>query len=166
MPAKDLFLSLYAYHTWANQRILDCAEKVSPEQWSATVPISHGSLRVTLFHMMRTEWVWRTLMQEHRLSGPPPRPDSYSNLEELKIRWQEEMQATQAFLKGLDEAELSSPVTITDRSGGESSLVLWDMLTHILIHSIQHRSEAAAMLTNFGQSPGDIDYIFFISPEP
>jgi uncharacterized damage-inducible protein DinB len=166
MPAKDLFLSLYAYHTWANQRILDCAEKVSPEQWNTTVPISHGSLRVTLFHMMRTEWVWRTLMQEHRLSGPPPRPDSYSSLEDLKIRWQDEMQASQAFLKGLDEAELSRPVTITDRSGSESSLVLWDMLLHVLIHSIQHRSEAAAMLTNFDQSPGDIDYIFFISPEP
>jgi uncharacterized damage-inducible protein DinB len=166
MPAKDLLLSLYAYHTWANQRILDCAEKVSPVQWNAPVSTSHGSLRATLFHMMRTEWVWRTLMQEHRLSGPPPRPDSYSNLEDLKVRWQEEMHATQAFIKSLKESELSSSVTITDRSGGESSLVLWDMLMHVLIHSIQHRSEAAVMLTDYDQSPGDIDYIFFISPGP
>jgi uncharacterized damage-inducible protein DinB len=36
----------------------------------------------------------------------------------------------------------------------------------LLIHSIQHRSEAAAMLTDFGRSPGDIDYIFFVSMRP
>ena len=163
MPTKDLFLSLYAYHVWANQRILDCAERVTPDQWNAPVSITHGSLRAILFHIMRTEWVWRMLMAKGQLTSAPPQADSFPNLESLKLRWQEEMQATQAFLRSLEDSQLSGPVTVRDRNGAESTMILWDMLSHVLIHSVQHRSEAAAILTDYGQSPGDIDYIFFIS---
>jgi hypothetical protein len=31
-----------------------------------------------------------------------------------------------------------------------------------LIHSVQHRSEAAQILTRLGQSPGNIDFIFYV----
>jgi uncharacterized damage-inducible protein DinB len=35
-------------------------------------------------------------------------------------------------------------------------------LTHLVIHGQQHRTECAAMLTNFEQSPGDIDFIYYL----
>jgi uncharacterized damage-inducible protein DinB len=36
------------------------------------------------------------------------------------------------------------------------------MLAQVLNHGTQHRSEAAALLTAAGHSPGEIDLIFYI----
>jgi uncharacterized damage-inducible protein DinB len=35
-------------------------------------------------------------------------------------------------------------------------------MLHVVLHGMQHRSEAAAILTDYGQSPGDIDLIVFL----
>ena len=39
--------------------------------------------------------------------------------------------------------------------------VVWHFLMAALLHTMQHRSEAAVLLTAYGQSPGDFDFIMF-----
>lgn len=38
-------------------------------------------------------------------------------------------------------------------------------MIHPVNHATQHRSEAAAVLTQFGYSPGDLDLLLFIDVE-
>ena len=35
-------------------------------------------------------------------------------------------------------------------------------ITHVLMHSAQHRAEAAELLTRLGYSPGQLDYMEFL----
>ncbi|HYU21327.1 MAG TPA: DinB family protein [Chloroflexota bacterium] len=47
-------------------------------------------------------------------------------------------------------------------NGAEFRLPLWQMMLHVANHGTQHRSEVAALLTGFGQSPGDLDLLVYL----
>jgi uncharacterized damage-inducible protein DinB len=42
---------------------------------------------------------------------------------------------------------------------------VWQTILHIIFHGTQHRSEAAAILTGYGYSPGDLDFDVFLQEE-
>jgi uncharacterized damage-inducible protein DinB len=41
-------------------------------------------------------------------------------------------------------------------------IAVWQMLAHVINHGTQHRSEAAALLTTAGRSPGELDMIVYL----
>ena len=43
----------------------------------------------------------------------------------------------------------------------ERVLPLWQLLLHMVNHSMQFRSEASILLTAYHQSPGDLDMLIF-----
>jgi len=162
---KDTITTLFRYNSWANAKILNCADNLDEDRFSASTGHSHGSLKGLLFHMMRTEWVWRNLCQTGALTQRPLRRKNFSDLEAIQKGWAEEEKLMAAYLDDLSEADLNEVKHLKDRRGNVHTYEIWQMLVHLLLHSMQHRSEAAAILTDYGHSPGDLDFIFFIGEQ-
>ena len=69
-----------------------------------------------------------------------------------------EEEAMRDYQGSLRDADLDRVVTYHNTRGEQLSARLWHILYHVVNHGTQHRGEAAAMLTDLGHSPGDIDF--------
>ena len=166
MNRKDI-QSLLDYNRWCNARILGTAAQLTDEQFLAPGTFPHGGLRATLVHLLFAEWMWRM-----RWQGTPPdfhyrlKPEEFPTLAALQARWTEEEALLEEFVADLTEQKLMSELEYTATEGGRHKRVLWETMAHLVNHGTQHRSEAAAILTDLGHSPGDIDLIVFMNQRP
>ncbi|HEY4666548.1 MAG TPA: DinB family protein [Anaerolineales bacterium] len=157
----ELIQTLYHYSAWANLRILDTAAKATAEQFMAEVGVSYSSLRDTLVHVMSSQWMWL-----NRWTGTSPRsrlePAEYPDLASVRARWGEIEANTQLFLSELTPAQLGGVVNYLTIEGEPRAYPLWQLMLQQVNHATQHRSEAAVMLTQFGHSPGDLDFVIYL----
>ena len=160
MNKQDIQL-LYKYNQWANERILNAASRLTSEQFLAEAEYPHGGLRGTLTHILFAEWIWR---KRARGDSPTIRlaPEDFPTFDSLRARWQAEGIELLRFIDSLTDEQLSATFQYKSTKGDPYENVLWQILAHVVNHGTQHRSEAAAILTEFGHSPGDIDLIVFL----
>jgi uncharacterized damage-inducible protein DinB len=141
---------LFGYDRWASTRILDAAFGIDEGIWTAPNAIGDRGLAGILVHALGAHQRWR-----HHLSGsdeqaPRPEDTPLPTVAGLLAAWETEWSAMDAWLSSLDDAAM----TVTD-----NGLPYWQMLAHVVNHGTQHRSEAAALLTAAGHSPGDLDMV-------
>ena len=160
MNKQDILL-LYQYNQWATARILDSAAKLTQEQYLAQASFPHGGLQGTLVHALSAEWIWRT-----RWEGSSPtsllKKEEFPTFASLRARWSEEEKKLMEFVETVSEERLNSTFDYTNTSGKPFTRVMWQVMAHVVNHGTQHRSEAAAMLTDLGHSPGDLDLISYL----
>ena len=161
MDTQDI-LTLYRYNQWANAKILSSAAQVTQEQFLADASFPHGGLRGTLVHALFAEWIWR---QRWEGTSPTVRfaPADFPTVESLQARWAVEEKQLMEFVDELTDERLNSTFAYTNTSGKPFTKVLWQAMAHVVNHGTQHRTEAAALLTEFGHSPGDIDLILLLT---
>jgi uncharacterized damage-inducible protein DinB len=156
---------LYEYNDWANHRILAAAAQVTPEQYAAPADFPYGGLRGTLLHILDAEQSWR-----HQLAHGYWPEDlleaDYPTLAALQEAWQREEEVRRTYLDGLKDDDLTRIVRYPIDSGVIRERLLWHCLLHLANHGTQHRAEAAAMLTTYGCSPGDVDMTLFLNERP
>jgi uncharacterized damage-inducible protein DinB len=158
---KQDVLTLYRYNQWTTAKILNCTANVTHEQFVAPASFPHGGLRGTLVHALFAEWLWR-----NRWEGSSPTTrfqlEDFPDFESLHRRWMYEEEKLMAFVEGLSDERLNSPFSYHDTKGRPFERVLWQAMMHVVNHGTQHKTEAAAMLTELGHSPGDIDLIYYL----
>jgi uncharacterized damage-inducible protein DinB len=163
MKIQDIMI-LYDYNYWATRRILATGAQVSLEQFLAPAAHSYGGLRGTLVHTLDTEFGWRMLCQHNTLT-PDMAETEFPTFDVLEQRWYDEEMAMRNYLASLNDDDLTGLVRYTTDSGQKRERVLWHCLLHVVNHGTHHRSEAAAILTEYGHSPGDLDFTVFLNEQ-
>ena len=118
-------------------------------------------MRETLLHLVHAQhrWLawWHGSLSAADAYGLPLDATQFPDLPALRAYWEEVEQNTRRFLDTLTDADAARVYADTLPNGMQFSMPLWKMMLHVANHGTQHRSEAAAMLTGFGHSPGDLD---------
>jgi len=142
---------LFEYDRWATRRVLSVIDGLPEAVWGDTGVIGERGLGAILVHQLGAHQRWR-----HGLSGselsPVPEREPLPSPAALAAAWADEWDALEAWLPTLSSAWLAE---LGD------GVPYWQMLAHVVNHGTQHRAEAAAILTDAGRSPGDLDMIFF-----
>jgi uncharacterized damage-inducible protein DinB len=159
-------LTLYDYNYWANRQILAASAQVSAEQFVNPAAHSFGSLRGTLVHTLDGECAWRMLYQHQTLDYfGAMQEDAFPTLDVLAQRWDEEERAMRDYLAQLSDDNMTDYVRYTAEEGHKRERLLWHCLLHVVNHGTQHRSEAAVLLTQYGCSPGELDFTAFLNDQ-
>jgi len=163
MNKQDIQI-LCRYNAWSNAKILGAASNLTPEQFLAPALFPHGGLRGTLVHALFAEWLWR-----QRWEGTAPhftfklKPEEFPTLDSLRARWEDEESRLMGFVANLTEENLHGRIKYVSTEGVPHERVLWETMAHLVNHGTQHKTEAAAILTGMGCSPGDIDLIVYLN---
>ncbi len=161
MFSKDQFQTLFAYHWQITQRLLAKAAQVSEADYQAHPGYGHGSLHDLFFHLLRTDQGWRVALETGQQSAPL-QPADFPTLAALQAGFANEQIAWQTLLDKLSAEQIEGPIKLVTRRGDTFTPTGWRVLQHLILHGMQHQTELAQLLTAQGQSPGDIDFIFFV----
>jgi len=158
---QDLIL-LYTFNYWARDRILETAGKLDDAQLVQPAGCNYGSILGTLVHILGVEWLWRTRCQEGGSPSSLLDPEDFPTLSSARAFWNAEQGKMLDYIHSLDDEDLGKEISYRRKNGKTASNTLWHILWHVVNHGTEHRSEAAAVLTSFGHSPGDLDFIHFL----
>lgn len=143
---------LFAFDRWATAKVLAALEGIDDATWTATQVVDERGLGGILVHHLGATQRWRHGLLEDGISARPetePLPSPAA----LSAAWAAEWPEIDAWLAVVDDDWLARD---------DEGVRFWHMLAHVVNHGTQHRSEAAAILTQAGRSPGDLDMIDFV----
>jgi uncharacterized damage-inducible protein DinB len=155
-----MFRTLYAYQVHVTNRLLAGAARLTDDEYSEIPGYGHGSIHELFFHVLRTLVAWRTALET---GTQPPGLDGefFPDLASLREGFAREQGEWDRLLTQLSDDQIADMVVLTSRRGDRFPIARWRVLQHLLLHGMQHQTEIAALLTAKGQSPGDIDFIFY-----
>lgn len=150
-----LVRDLYAYHHWANRRLLEVATGLGDavtrdmgKQWSMP------TLKGMFAHVYGADTIW--LMRWNGTSPTRiPGDADFASMQDLRAKWDALEAEQRAFVDGLDDAGPSRVVSYRNTEGKEFGVALGALLHHVVNHATHHRSEAATMITLISGSPPD-----------
>lgn len=153
---------LFNYNYWANRKILAAAQGLSANQYMNDARLGFGSIHETLVHTCAAERVWRRRLLDGETPNRLLNVKDLRNLDELRMKWEEEEGLMRSGLDRLPEPALGQIVAYKTTKGVAHEGIRWQLLAHVINHGTQHRTEVALALTAFGRSPGDIDLIVYL----
>jgi uncharacterized damage-inducible protein DinB len=153
---------LFAHAQLETDRVLAAAAALPDERFRASGEAGHAPLRSTLIHILNAQRIWRRRCERQPLL-PPLVETEFPTVAAVRGAFAEEWQALFATLSGWQDSDLDRAVTwrMLDMPQ-QFAAPPWQLLYQCLQHGTQHQSELAETLTVLGQSPGDLDFAYFL----
>ena len=155
----DQLKTLVDYHYWGRDRVLDCAEKLSPEQLTRDLGNSFPSVRDTLVHLYGADWIWRERWDGNSPNALPG-TEIFPDVASIRKAWLEEERRVRGVVERLGPAGVLEPITYS-RNGVSQSQPFWQTLQHVVNHGTYHRGQVVTMLRQLGASVVALDLIVF-----
>jgi uncharacterized damage-inducible protein DinB len=157
---KQHYQTLFAYTSHTTRQLLDTAALLDEADYQARSVYEHRSIHDLFFHMLATAYGWRVALE----TGQQParlQAEEYPSLESIRTGFAQERAAWHTLLEPLSDEEIDGSIALTTVRGETSSIPMWRVFQHLILHAMQHHTEIAQLLTGNGLSPGDIDFIFY-----
>jgi len=158
---KEIIAQMYEYGIWANRKLLDKAAALTDEQLRHKFTEGAQPILHTFAHLVGAEWRWYQAWIGASLTERLT-VDDLPTLDAVRAKWEPLFAERRAFIASLTPERLTQPI-VRKLQGREQSIILWHALVHVANHGTQHRSEIAAMLTDAGHSPGDLDMVWYFT---
>jgi uncharacterized damage-inducible protein DinB len=144
--------TLVDYHYWARDRVLDAAERLTPEQFTRDLGNSFRSIRDTLVHLYGADGIWYS-----RWDGESPKsladPAGFPDVASLRHAWTEQEGKIRAVLERLGEQGVGQPIAYRMITGEPQAQPFWQMLQHLVNHGSYHRGQVTTMMRQLDQPP-------------
>lgn len=150
------------YNAWANARIYQAAEGLSPEQYRDDRGVFFKSVHGTLNHLLVTDRVW-----QNRFTGESEAPDRldtimFESFDELRAARTAEDVRIIGYLDSLDDARIADTIKYRRVSSPEEfEQPLGPALAHWFNHQTHHRGQVHALLTGLTGAAPELDLLFY-----
>jgi uncharacterized damage-inducible protein DinB len=152
---------LYGHGDWATAVVLDTAEALPPDAWTAGAGPGVRSIRDNFVHMLSTvtSWLswWDGSWSGEQAFSTQLDPADFPDVAAVRAAWTVLSARLDAFVAGLSEDEAQRELSTPTPWGMTMAGPLWQMLLLLAYHGAQHRAELAVQLSAFGCSPGELD---------
>jgi uncharacterized damage-inducible protein DinB len=165
---KDDIKLLYEYDRWANNRALQAASALGPEQFTRDLGGSFRSVRDTLGHIIASEWAWLTYWKAGSHSSAFLedlwdradalfRPDAFPDIAAVRAKWAEVENEQTGFVNSVTEEALGKTLPVRTRQ-----LSLAHLMQHLANHSTYHRGQVSLMMRQLDAKPLATDFALFL----
>jgi len=157
---KEYVITMYDFTCWGRDRICEQAAHLTHEQFDEQTRFPIHTVKETLVHTMSADQIYR-----QRLMGQPRtevEKEEFADLTAIQDYWKAEESRMRAYLASVSDEKWLEKFRYTTSRGDEFERVRLHMVTQLFFHGAQHRSELAQMVTEFGFSPGDIDFTIYL----
>lgn len=144
------------YSGWASRRLLDAAKKLSPDDLTRVVGISHGSILGTLSHVHFADRIWYS-----RVVDPNEAVIRESDLATLEREWPAIQQKWEAWAEGLQDADLGRMVACKSPDGIAYQIAAEKAVLHLVNHDTLHRGQVMGMIRQLGIPPPPTDLMMY-----
>ena len=152
--ARELLL----YMLWADRLVLAAVRQVRSEDLTRDAGVSFKSILGTLAHILGSERMWLSRFLGISLDRVPSIQD-FPDLMSWIMGWEETASQLEAFLAGLTDEQLATPLTWTNTRGESHTHPLWHPVSHMVNHATYHRGQVVTMLRQLRIEPPATDLI-------
>jgi uncharacterized damage-inducible protein DinB len=161
MSNLDLIRSVFAHNEWANNRVLDAAADAQED--SLKQQFGGTSLKAILLHILGSHVSW--LAKWTGEMPPLARVEPGREIAAIRESYNNTHERLRSYIASLDEEGLQKVTELFDPDENGQwrtwQRPAWQMMLSTGGHAMQHRGEAALILTALGHSPGEIDYSYW-----